>query len=347
MFLICVMIEKILRICPIENLELKIPAKVIQSWIKENIILIILLLPFLFSCRKKIENGQETIWQRSPNLKLIAKPVPPFKAYSDPVYSPSGKIYYLAAYKINEGMWVKQALKVINIDGTGDRILLQGNFQCLDISPRYDRLIIGTDDGKLILVDTSGSVISEYKTFFHYDSVCIICVRYSCSDSYVYYTGGLGSIFRMNLIDSTEEFIQAESSPFDLICPYNRIFRSLGFTGDGGWPSVFSDSFFVATYFNTPDLIDLTPEGEENQYVLMGLLKDPQNVIRLNEIKPYEKSTFYRPIFSPDGKKLIFSAYDARWEQNPHSRFYLAEYLELWIYEKFDELVEKYFGKRR
>lgn len=88
--------------------------------------------------------------------------------------------------------------------------------------------------------------------------------------------------------------------------------------------------------------MDPVPDGKENQYIEMGSILEPQNYIILNELKPYEKSTFYRPNFSPDGKSLIFSAYDARWEANPGHWWDLAEYLELWIYKNFDKLIEKY-----
>lgn len=192
-------------------------------------------------CKKPTE--EENGWQRNPNLKLLAKPVSPFKAYSDPVWSPSGKIYYLAAYEINGNHWVKQALKVINEDGTGDRILLEGEFQCLDISPDYNKLVIGTNDGKLLLVDTAGNLIAEYKTYFYYygNLHYISCIRFGCSDSIVFYSGAIGSIYKMNLKDSIENFVQYESSPFDVVCPDNEIFQNEGTTGDGGWPIVLSE----------------------------------------------------------------------------------------------------------
>lgn len=308
--------------------------------------LIILIFLIFWGCKKNTRS-QNIVWERDPNLKLIAKPSPPFKAYSDAVLAPSGKIYYLAAYEINNPRWIKQALKVIKENGEGDKILLKGEFQCLDISPYYDKLIIGTNDGKLILVDTLGKVLAEYKTYFYYHGNLhfISVVKFDCSGSFVYYTGAAGSIYRMKLADSTEEFVQAECWSFDIICPSNEIFPPKMLT-PGGRVSIFLDSIFVTTYLLLPVLMDPIPNGEENQYILIGLPKAIDKTFRLIEVKPYEKSTFYCVNFSPNGKKIIFSAYDARWEANPNNWWDLAEYLELWIYEDFDKLGEKYFKNK-
>ncbi len=302
----------------------------------------------LFSCKsyknlKEEKNG----WQIDPNLRLLAKPVSPFKLYSDPVWSPSGKIYYLASYGINYNIWVKQALKVIKEDGTGDRILLEGEFQCLDISPDYDKLIIGTNDGRLLLVDTVGNLIAEYKTheYFYGSLHYIYWVKFGCEENFVYYGGASGSMYRMNLKDTIEEFVSYNGWVWEPICRNNSGFQNV--SSVMGWPAVcpFNDTIYVSTYFGSPVLADPVPNGKENEYIVMGSVNFPDNWVRLYELKPYEKSTFYRPNFSFDGKSLIFSAYDARFEANPNRWWDLAEYLELWIYENFDKLIDKYSKK--
>jgi hypothetical protein len=312
-------------------------------------IFIAIFLIFTF-CEKEKNIKEEKKWERDKNLRLLIKPEPPFKAYSDAVWSITGKIYYLAAYTINSIRWTKQALKVINEDGTGDKVLLEGEFQCLDISHKYDKLIIGTIDGRLILTDTSGNIIAIYKTIMYSrpDPRHVIVVRFGCGDTTVYYQCVDGNSYKMRLRDSLETQINdfGWMRPDD--CEHLPNFETKP-------PAIASwfvlhplfDTLFISTYEGIPLLADPIPNGDENEFIIMGSVNkkpitDPKNWIILKELKPYEKSTFYRPNFSYNGKKLIFSAYDGRFEANPGHWWDLAEFLELWVYENFDELIEKY-----
>ena len=313
-------------------------------------IFIIIFLIFALCKKEKIIEKEKKEWEQDKNLRLLIKPEPPFKAYSDAVWSSSGKIYYLAAYEINRIRWTKQALKVINEDGTGDKVLLEGEFQCLDISHKYDKLIIGTSDGRLILADTSGNIIAIYKTIVYPlpPPRYVTVVRFGCGDTIVYYQCSNGSSYKMRLRDSLETQINDYGWMRPDDCNHLPNFETKPPHG-APWFILHPlfDTLFISITEDVPLIADPIPNGEENVFIIMGSvtktpITDPKNWIILKELKPYEKSTFYRPNFSFDGKKVIFSAYDGRIEASPNHYWDLVEFLELWVYENFDELIEKY-----
>ncbi|MFB0509318.1 MAG: TolB family protein, partial [bacterium] len=133
----------------------------------------------------------------------------------NPVFSPDGsKIFYLLA---DIGNSVKNGghLRVINIEGSIDRLLLDGIFGSLAISPDGEKLILTTGDifydtSSIIIVDTSGIMVDTLQI-----EVSIKDVEFGKDINEIYYfRNGLG-FYKYSFIDSSENLVLELNESFD------------------------------------------------------------------------------------------------------------------------------------
>ncbi len=297
---------------------------------KERISLILILLAITFLggiCRK-------IFFSPPDNLKLFLKKKG--TTLFNPVYSPDGKkVYYLADslsfpfYKMPGIGFLRGSLWVINTDGSGDRKVLHGEFKGIAISPDGSKLAmidsISKVENGIVIVDTSGKIIDTI-----YPSQPVIeDVEFSHSGLKVYYYasgGGNQGFYRVNIDGSNEELVLPKYLP------------------EGGYFDLFpNDSIFFVNLFpkKVPPVCQISPlepnkvvtgfirdASSNDDLILLDLSTGRDSLINAQPFYDFNFPTF--PFWSPDGKKIIFTAAKTSYPEfggNAHP------YGELWILE--------------
>ena len=149
-------------------------------------------------------NPFEPKFKRNPNLRLLVSAN--LRDCFNPVFPPDGKkIYYLrtSEYKhfFNDG----GQLRCVNSDGSDDRLILDGEFGSLAISPNGDKLAVTIDascyyGGKIGIVDTLGENLETLNT----SNDSILSIEFSSDGQHLYYYDKHYGYFKIG-IDGTLE----------------------------------------------------------------------------------------------------------------------------------------------
>jgi Tol biopolymer transport system component len=285
------------------------------------------------SCRRP--TGPE--FQRNPNLRLLVSHIEENRACFSPVWSPDGnKIYYLLTPYRKMPMEAGGQLYAIDVDGSNDRLILDGEFGSLAISPSGDMLALtcnatAVEGGALITTDTAGQnidtiVTTKKRVFdveFNSDGKRLIYFIY-CPPESLNFNG----FYSYDLEAGIEEklfFLQATGG-FDISDDDTLLFA------DWMWSRLYnlSDTTYVLYDFSLS-----WPQFYGN-YVITSIVDGSGELYLVNiengeyviiDSQPYENTGSFQPYWSPDGAQLVFSS--SMLLGDPWKPYYY----ELWILE--------------
>jgi Tol biopolymer transport system component len=149
-------------------------------------------------------NPCEPEFERNPQLRRLVSYH--LRDCYNPVFSLDGeRIYYLRTREYGSFFFEGGQLRCINIDGTNDRLILDGNYGTLAISSNGEKLALTIDagyykGGRIGIVDTSGANFELLDT----SSDSIIRVEFSQDCSSLFFCDHHSKYSRINL-DGTSE----------------------------------------------------------------------------------------------------------------------------------------------
>jgi WD40-like Beta Propeller Repeat len=275
-------------------------------------------------------------FKRNSNLKLLLAK----DGYSmfNPAWSPDGKmIYYLMLnLSIYGGGYIDGyggQLRAIDIDGSNDKLILDGTFGSLAISPSGSKLALTCGNisggGDLIIVDTSGNILDTLVG----QQRKVVDVEFNEKESAVYYFVLNEGFFKMNMASLIEDtvFLLRSETRVDL-----DIWKDSLLIFSNKLLDLLNDSLRVID----PILLSSDPQfspfcaetivsAQYDEFIITDLKNNKEK--DLNAL-PYWASFACFPYWSPDGEKIVFSASKMRTGDLP-SR---PTYFELWILEKID-----------
>jgi hypothetical protein len=256
-----------------------------------------------------------------------------------PVWSPAGKIYFLAAKEPSEfsdefggSLW--------SCDTTGKdaHLLVDGLFGYLAISTDGSKLALTCgylikdglyEGGPLIIVDSSGNFIDSIHTF----EPQVVSMQFSYDGNKLYYFAHRDwtdpnddscGFYSINIDSSDEEFLEKKNYPhFFNVTPGGTIICLSGITQGDICPS---DSNLLVW-----GIIPQSGEQKLDFLVLFDLGKWEEEVLNA---KPYECSAVYFPYWAPNGDKIVFVAAEAKeleWNLGPGI---------LWVYKMINNDIE-------
>ncbi|MDH5683493.1 MAG: hypothetical protein OEZ20_03405 [candidate division WOR-3 bacterium] len=253
----------------------------------------------------------------------------------NPVFSPDGsKIFYLLA---DIGNSVKNGghLRVINIEGSVDRLLLDGIFGSLAISPDGEKLILTTGDifydtSSIIIVDTSGVMVDTLQI-----EVSIKDVEFGKDINEIYYfRNGLG-FYKYSFIDSSENLVLELNESFDELQGFDikddslLFFKGILYFLAGDSSKNFLQIFWSKFSPQSSKLLVGTTSWAFYTTGDLYLLRIDTNTHEELKAIPYSHSTIVQPDWSPCGEKIVFAANDQTGRASSTG-------FELWILEKIE-----------
>ena len=216
-----------------------------------------------------------------------------------PVWSPAGKIYFLATdRKLGSSSYFGGPLWVCDTSGENLRLLLDGRFGYLAISTDGSKLALTCgylfDGGRLIIVDTSGKILDTIPT----SEPKVVCVRFSYDGSKIYYyafDSYPGGFYRININGTNEEFLEGGSylTFFDLT-PGDRIIKT--------------EELFACDLCPTDSNLLIKAEMSSHPLPYLYLTNLATQVDSGILLKPYKRSAVGFPYWSPEGDKIVFTA---------------------------------------
>ncbi|MCH7761609.1 PD40 domain-containing protein, partial [candidate division TA06 bacterium] len=107
-------------------------------------------------------------FERNLNLVFLAGDQNnPASSYMNPVWSPDGQvIYFLQDTGPHGGVVDGGHLRLVNVDGSNDRLILTGPFGTLAVSPDGERLALTRDatfeEGGILVIPINDSICNIY-----------------------------------------------------------------------------------------------------------------------------------------------------------------------------------------
>jgi len=223
-----------------------------------------------------------------------------------PVWSPAGKIYFLATdRKLGSSSYFGGPLWVCDTSGENLRLLLDGLFGYLAISNDGSKLALtcgylfneGIDEGGvLIVVDSCGNILDTIPT----SEPRVVTARFSYDGNKIYYCafgGDSDGFYRANINGTNEEFLQGVGySPFFDVTEGGRLIV---------------DPIIGATCDVSPVDSNLVIGAETYTWamgpslILHNLTTREDSII---DVKPYKSTAASFPYWSTDGYKIVFTA---------------------------------------
>lgn len=285
-----------------------------------------LVLIFILNCNW-------LFFRRNPNLKLFFKP--DIGSAFNPVVSPEGnKVYYLwgSGPVFGEG----GELMRINADGSGNRLILTGEFCAIAISPDGSKLALATGNfysgGYLVITDTVGSKLDTIPVG---DS--ITDVEFGSSDDEIYYFRNRRGIYKWSYQDSTERLVLDKRVNFRDAGGFDMSGDSLLFF-DGNLyqlpdpiPKKYFEMFWWPRFSpkRPANVVGVNAPGFSRPNQDLCLVKiDSDSYEKLNAV-PYRYGVVSQPYWWPTGDRVIFSGAPAS-RRGP----FRPGKFELWILEK-------------
>ncbi len=243
-------------------------------------------------------------FHRNSKLELVLTKENAYLCF--PRWSPDDRIFYLE--KIAEPWWGYGTLKVVNLDGTDEREVIDGLWTYFDLSDDGSKIAV-TNDTIILLITPEGEVLD---TIYH-SQPYVECLRFGHEDTFLYYYAWGGGrsqrgFYRLNLYTGEEEFVK----------PYEEM-------GFDGFEVVADTIVLMGSYpsLNPTNSQYLITEG--GGLYLFSL--STGDTIRL-DARPYCNSGIKFPSWDPSGKDVIFSAGEMIGCIDPGCRLIN---LEIWI----------------
>jgi Tol biopolymer transport system component len=308
---------------------------------KKLLLSTIILFLTISGCRKQNEE-----WERNPNLRLLISYANNRRSCFNPVWASTGdKIYYLLT-PVGKHPWEAGGqLRVINVDGTGDKLVLDGEFGALAISSDGSQLALTADatsdkGGRLILIDINGSILDTISTC----APKVLDVEFGTDSSKLYYfaydenSDSLDGFYEINLetdietrlisLKRTPVFRGFDISNSDSLLFYENILYNIIDSASQAYSNCRTSVW--PQFCPTNETFVAFGSGSNPEGYLMLLNLNTNNCIQL-EAKPYEYSALLGPYWNPTGDQMIFpSATTWRGEDLP----LYPRHFELWILEK-------------
>ncbi|MBS4014871.1 MAG: PD40 domain-containing protein, partial [Candidatus Latescibacteria bacterium] len=267
-------------------------------------------------------------FRRNSNLKLLISK----EGYSafNPVWTPDGnKIYYLMVQQEGYIESYGGQLRVINIDGSNDRLVLDGTFGSLAITQDCSKLSLTCgnikEGGSLILTDTLGNILDTLSAYPQ--KVCD--VEFNRTGNTAYYFAYNEGFFKVNFETGMADTVL----PWDIINGFDVWDDSLIIFGGKLYNLInrnITDYFHLRIYqhaqflpFSANQIISAT---RDKAYISNLELEKYEEL----DVCPYWNSYISFPYWSPDGEKIVFSASKMKGDPNRPTNH------ELWILEKIE-----------
>lgn len=266
-------------------------------------------------------NPFKSEFERNPNLRLLVSYH--LRDCYNPVFSPDGeRIYYLRTREYGSFFYEGGQLRCINIDGTNDKLILDGNYGTLAISSIGDKLALTIDagyykGGRIGIVDTSGANFELLDT----SSDSIIRVEFSQDCSSLFFCDHHSKYFKINL-DGTSETELFESQANEGIYGFDvsnddKLIVFSDFIGDKLRAFIYSiddgsKSELVGVIARQPQFSPINKDiilyGPTN-YSMDGFreINIQTGSITNLDSRTFEYSCSEFPYWSWDGKKIVFA----------------------------------------
>lgn len=283
-------------------------------------------------------------FERNPDLALLTADGD--LSCINPVWSPNGQTIYF----IMDGTWGIPdnggSLWAVDINGDNERLILDGQFGAVAISPDGTRLALTraptiSEGGLLILVDSNGA---------NEETLAISCTRVQdvefSSDGSELYHFGEGAFYSIETEGQNEKRLfeiggSGRCWGFD-ISPNDSILFYHGDYGEntGSFAYSIPDSSMMSSYQTSATRPQFCPV-DANVVAFTGgfggdgdvwvLYLDTGKASTLNA-KTFERSSSMLPYWSPDGSKIVFSSSECTGEHpgEPHT----PQAYDLWILEE-------------
>lgn len=265
----------------------------------------------------------EPKFERNPNLYLLV-PVEGGMTCFNPVVSADGNTVYYLRGKMKTGSMEEEepaSLWAVDVDGGNNRLVKDGRFGALAISPDGQRLAVTKDasffeGGLLALMDTSGGNEAVIQT----SSQNVLDVEFSSNGSTLFYFADT-AFYCIGIDGENEQFLFRGSklygfdiSPGDsIIFYYGRVSSTeMGgaahFLKDGS-EKLYGHNGFNPQFHPTDSRYLVFPPGWHSAgfYLKVLDLVDGSRTSLNAQTYPYN-NTFGFPCWSPDGSYIVFSS---------------------------------------
>lgn len=266
-------------------------------------------------------NPTASEFHRNPNLMLLVDHSEENRSCFNPIYSPDGsRIYYLLSPYRQLPQSEGGQLYEISIDGSNDRLILDGKFGALAISPSGVEFALTSDattseGGILIMVDTSGSVLDTIPSSLRK----IEDVEFSSDGTKLFYFArndtvtNLNGIYSYDLVNQSEEKVKDISEilgGFD-ISQEDSLLYYVDINGDVLCNLINNTTTRYNNWCSWPQfngiyIIGTTPTASEIGEIKLVAINS--GVLAILDARPYEYTGFLQPYWCADGETIVFSA---------------------------------------